>query len=231
LCGDSSLPLRRACGNVPISSGRAPPGGRQPIGQRQVLLAKGLPPLEVPEPHRNVDIALLEGDPHHVSDRGRYPVARRQARERPHRLSVDTGYHDLEPAQLVGIVVIDDARSVDAAPGVAGSARLAGVGGGLNGQPLDHATLGAVADAKLLADVDTLHPDRGFDYPVMRHRARNGRWPAPPPAAADARPPSAGHRRRAQRGCDRRWTSPRPGGFRCRGRQRRTPCPRRWRAR
>jgi hypothetical protein len=138
-----------------------------------VVLAKGLPPLEVvihvvvqqdpvhaqslpglaligrsvlrvhltarkdPEPHRNVDIALLEGDPHHVSDRGRHPVARRHARERPHRLSVDTGYHDLEPAQLVGIVVVDDARPVDAAPGVDGGARLAGAGGGLDGQLLE----------------------------------------------------------------------------------------------
>jgi hypothetical protein len=30
--------------------------------------------------------------------------------------------------------------------------------------------LDAVADAKLLADVDTLHLDRGYDYPVVRHQ-------------------------------------------------------------
>jgi hypothetical protein len=31
-------------------------------------------------------------------------------------------------------------------------------------------TLDAVADAGLLADIDTLHLDRGYDYPVVRSR-------------------------------------------------------------
>ena len=59
---------------------------------------------------------------------------------------------------------------------------------------------------------------------VLGTHRRNGIRPDPR-AAAGATPPSAGHRRRARRECDRRSASRRPCDSRRRGRRPRRPCP------